>query len=106
MTISALPPRRRLSDGIVKEINGSRGRYVLSRDGEEAELTFSILSPANIIADHTGVPNSARGEGLGLKLVEHMVADARQNGFRIVPLCPFVNAQRARHPEWADVFNV
>ena len=91
---------------IVKELDGSRGRYVLSRDGEEAELTFSVLSPSMIIADHTGVPDSARGEGLGLRLVEHLVADARANGFRIVPLCPFVNRQRAKHPEWADVFNV
>ena len=91
---------------IVKELDGSRGRYVLRQDGAEAELTFSVLSPSMIIADHTGVPDSARGEGLGQRLVEHLVADARANGFRIVPLCPFVNRQRAKHPEWADVFNV
>ena len=33
------------------------------------------------------------------------IADARAEGRKIVPLCPFVNAQRRRHPEWADQFS-
>lgn len=91
---------------IRKEIDGTKGRYVIEKDGEEAELTFSIASPTLVIADHTGVPDSFRGTGAGRALVEHLVAEARGNGFKIVPLCPFVNAQRGRHPEWADVFQV
>ncbi len=88
------------------EIAESRGRYVADVEGGEAELTFSITSPTLRIADHTGVPDAARGSGIGLKLVERLVADARAEGFKIVPLCPFVNAQRRRHPDWADVFSV
>lgn len=91
---------------IRKEIDGSKGRYVLERDGSEAEITFSILSPETVIADHTGVPESMRGTGAGKALVAHMVEDARANGFKIVPLCPFVNAERRKHPDWADVFQV
>ncbi len=91
---------------IEREISGSKGRYVMRRDGDEAELTFSIVSPTLIIADHTGVPDSFRGTGAGKALVERLVAEARAEGVKIVPLCPFVNAQRARHPEWADVFQV
>lgn len=89
---------------ITKDVGGSKGRYVLRQDGEEAELTFSILSPSLIIADHTGVPEALRGQGAGHALVEHLVQDARASGFRIVPLCPFVNAERRKHPEWSDVF--
>jgi predicted GNAT family acetyltransferase len=33
-----------------------------------------------------------------------MVEDARSEGARIFALCPFVKAERAKHPEWADVF--
>lgn len=91
-------------DGITREAGGSKGRYVLRRDGAEAELTFSIASPTLIIADHTEVPDSFRGTGAGRALVEHLVADARARGFKVVPLCPFVNGLRQRHPEWADVF--
>ncbi|MEM1360555.1 MAG: GNAT family N-acetyltransferase [Pseudomonadota bacterium] len=95
-----------MSDVIHKEVNGAKGRYVLERDGAEAELTFSVLSPETVIADHTGVPDSMRGTGAGKALVAHMVEDARANGFKIVPLCPFVNAERRKHPDWADVFQV
>ncbi|MEL6583549.1 MAG: GNAT family N-acetyltransferase [Pseudomonadota bacterium] len=91
---------------ITREETGSKGRYVLVIDGHEAELTFSIASPGLRIADHTGVPDELRGSGAGLKLVERLVADARAEGWKIMPLCPFVNAQRKRHPEWADAFNV
>ena len=91
---------------IEREVTGSKGRYVFRRDGAEAELTYSITSPTLVIADHTSVPDSFRGTGAGAALVARIVADARAEGFRIMPLCPFVNAQRRRHPEWADAFSV
>ena len=91
---------------IRREEDGSKGRFVLLRAGVEAELTYSIMSPQTRIADHTGVPEALRGTGAGVELVERLVADARAEGWKIVPLCPFVNRQRARHPEWADAFNV
>ncbi|MGC3936339.1 GNAT family N-acetyltransferase [Roseobacter sp. EG26] len=89
-----------------RSVQGSKGQYVLSASGHEADLTYSILSPETVIADHTEVPESLRGTGAGLALVTQLVRDARKEGFKIVPLCPFVNAQRRRHPEWADAFNV
>ncbi|WP_299688253.1 GNAT family N-acetyltransferase [uncultured Tateyamaria sp.] len=91
---------------ITREDGETKGRYVLRKDGVEAELTYSILSPQTRIADHTGVPDALRGTGAGQALVKRLVADARAEGWKIVPLCPFVNAQRAMHPEWADAFNV
>jgi predicted GNAT family acetyltransferase len=89
---------------IRREHGTTKGRYVIRKEGEEAELTYSITTPSLIIADHTGVPDSFRGTGAGLALVTRMVADARAEGVKIVPLCPFVNATRKKHPEWADVF--
>lgn len=91
---------------ITREVSGSKGRYVIRKGGEEAELTYSITSPVLVIADHTAVPDSFRGTGAGLALVTRLVEDARAEGFRIMPLCPFVNAQRKKHPDWADAFSV
>ena len=91
---------------ITREVEGAKGRYVIRKDGSEAELTYSILSPTMVIADHTGVPQEMRGTGAGRALVERLVEDARAEGFKITPLCPFVNSQRIHHPMWADVFAV
>ena len=89
---------------ILREVDGSKGRYVIRKDGIEAELTYSILSPQTVIADHTGVPDAMRGTGAGRALVARLVDDARSEGFRIVPLCPFVNSERRAHPDWTLVF--
>ena len=93
---------------ITREVraDGSKARYVLRQGGSEAELTYSVTSPVLVIADHTSVPDTLRGTGAGLALATRLVADARAEGFRIMPLCPFVNAMRRKHPEWADAFSV
>lgn len=81
-----------------------KGRYfVQAEGGEEAEMTFTKSGAATIIIDHTLVPDAFRGQGIGLKLVERGVADAREWGKKIIPLCPFAAAQFRRHPEWNDV---
>lgn len=98
-----------MSDPVVrKEMNdgGTKGRFVISLPEGEAELTFSVTSPTLVIADHTGVAPALEGRGLARRLVEALVADARANDYNVVPLCPYVNAQRRRHPDWADVFSV
>lgn len=89
---------------ILKETGPTKGRFVLRAGGAEAELTFSVVSPTRIIADHTGVPDAMRGTGAGRRLVEALVADARANGITVIALCPFVASMARRHPEWADVF--
>lgn len=88
---------------IEKEDGPTRGRYVTVVNGQEAELTYSRMNDHAVIADHTGVPDDLAGHGVGSALVRALIDDARQNNFKIVPLCPFVRAQYARHPEWSDV---
>lgn len=94
-----------MSDPEIRHERGeTRGRYVIETEHGEAELTYSILGPRQRIAEHTGVPTAARGRGLGRALVERLVADARRDGFRVVPLCPFVKTLLGRNDDWLDVF--
>jgi len=98
-----------MRNGIVIERSesGSKGRYEARVEGHDGvgQLTYSRLSESKIIADHTGVDESLRGMGVGKALVERLIADAHQHGFKIVPLCPYVKAQYQRHPEWSDVMD-
>lgn len=55
------------------------------------------------VATHTLVPSALRGRGIAARLVEALIADARREGFRIVPQCSYVAAQFERHPEWAPL---
>ena len=95
------------------EETDSGGRFVARTDcggegnssGAEAELTFSKAGTARIIADHTGVPRSMGGQGIGTKLVERLHEHAVERGLKVVALCPFVKAQMAKHPEWRDVLD-
>lgn len=91
---------------VMHEENGSKGRYYIVHGSGESELTYSVVSAKQVIADHTQVASGHEGEGVGLMLLREFVADARSKGFQILPLCPFVNAQRRKHPEWSDVFSV
>jgi hypothetical protein len=90
---------------IEKQVNGRSGRYVARIDGVEGEatVTFTMRGPELISADHASAPASMRGTGAAIALVQHMVADARASGFKIVPLCSYIRAQYKKHSEWRDV---
>jgi uncharacterized protein len=90
---------------IEKQDSGTRGRYIARLDGVEgeAELAYTARAPGLVSADHTEAPESMRGTGAALALVERIVADARANGFKIVPVCPYVLAQAKKHADWSDV---
>ncbi len=88
---------------IAREDGETKGRYVIRLEGAEAEMTYTKVGTKQIIIDHTGVPDALRGRHLGEALVLRGVEDARAEGKRIIPLCPFAKAQIARHPEWQDV---
>jgi predicted GNAT family acetyltransferase len=90
---------------IEREDHASGGRWHVEVDGHEAEMTYSRASATLIIIDHTSVPDALRGRGVGQALVARAVADARREGFRIIPLCPFAKSQFERHAEWRDVLS-
>jgi predicted GNAT family acetyltransferase len=91
---------------ITREDGPVQGRYVARIDGIafEAELAYRHAAPKLIVAVHTEVPDAFRGRGIGRLLATRMVERARMEGVKIIAQCPFVKAERAKHPDWADVF--
>ncbi len=91
---------------IHREDDERGGRYIAKIEGAagEGELTYQRRGAGVVIANHTGVPTSLRGQGIAEQLVQALVADARAEGFKIIPACSYVAVQRQRHPEWEDLF--
>ncbi len=89
---------------ITREEGPTRGRYVIHlAPGAEAEMTYRKDGDGPMIIDHTGVPPEYEGRGIALQLVKASIADAREKGFKIRPVCPYVVVQFRRHPEWNDL---
>jgi hypothetical protein len=88
-----------------ERIDKRHGRYVARVEGVdgEAELTFTWHDDKLLSADHTFAPESLRGTGAAMALLERLVADGRTEGFKIIPLCPYVRAKYEEHPDWQDV---
>ena len=89
---------------IERENRTTHGAYRadVEGSGRRAELTWVARGNARI-ANHTYVPHEARGKGIAAALVDALIADAREQGFKIVPQCSYVEAAFRRHPEWSDV---
>jgi predicted GNAT family acetyltransferase len=87
---------------IENQQHGSGGRYVLTVDGLESEMTY-VRDSGRMTIEHTFVPDTQRGRGLGFALVSRAVEDARAQGIKIVPVCSYAATLFARHPQWRDV---
>ena len=89
---------------IRREDGPTRGRYVIDlAPGAEAEMTYRKEGDGPMVITHTGVPPEYEGRGIAARLVNKAIADARDEGFKIPPVCSYVVAQFKRHPEWADL---
>lgn len=89
---------------ITKEETAHGGAYQIAVTGAHrpAVLTWQMRDGVRLV-DHTFVPPEARGQGLAAKLVDAIVADAKTQGFKIAPQCPYVAKAFGQHPEWADL---
>ena len=75
----------------------AKHRYEVEVPGGTAFAAYR-LEGGRIIFTHTEVPEASEGQGVGEALVRFAVEDARARGLEIVPLCPFVAAWIAKHP--------
>lgn len=71
-------------------------------DGQRAVLTYRLdeRGPAMVMTiDHTGVPVSARGQGIAAALVGAAFNVARQRGWLVVPACSYAAVWAQRHAD-------
>jgi uncharacterized protein len=89
-------------DYVVRD-NPEELRYEILRGGDLVGKILYRTEPGAIALIHTDVAPSAEGQGVGSRLVAGALADIRSRRLGVVPVCPFVRAYLARHPEQRDL---
>lgn len=80
------------------------GEFFIERDGRHiAEITYQYQDDHTILADHTWVDLTLRGQGVARQLLDILVAFAREKQLKIVPTCSYVDVMFQREAEFADV---
>lgn len=81
-------------------------RIIYTQSGQPpAEITYQAPDAHGvIIASHTFVAPSLRGQGIATLLVDALAEQARANGWKIYAQCSYVVSLFRRHPaKYADV---
>lgn len=85
---------------IQQEDNGKKGRFfVKENEVYLAEMVYSWSGDRNIIIEHTEVDERLKGQGIGMKLLNELVAWAREKELKIIPVCPFAKSIMMKNPE-------
>lgn len=81
------------------------GIFYISEEGQRVAVMNIGISGDKLTVYHTEVITEDEGKGMAKKLLTAMVDYARQNNFKVIPLCPFVHLQFKRNPnEYEDIW--
>ncbi|GAB3529507.1 hypothetical protein GCM10027402_33010 [Arthrobacter monumenti] len=83
----------------------SRNRYEITVDDERAGFVAYVESGGQRIFYHTEVGEQFSGRGLAGTLVSAALADTRNDGKRIVAVCPYVAKYLKTHHDFDDVLD-
>lgn len=90
---------------IRNEESATKGSFYVELDGQrEGSLFYTKAGPGRLIVDHTEVSDKLRGKNVGKQLVAAVVAHARRNNLKIIPLCPFTRSVFERVRDYDDVW--
>jgi predicted GNAT family acetyltransferase len=81
-------------------VNDDLDRFETTVDGQTAFLTFR-RDGRKLVLDHTEVPSSLEGHGVGGAIVRAALEYARANDLTVVPECAFVKSFLKHHPDEA-----
>lgn len=76
--------------------------YVIDVDGVRAGKAEYRMRDGRHIFTHTEIDDSFSGQGLASKLVRFALDDVKEQGGRVVPICPFFAAYIQRHREYEE----
>ena len=78
-------------------------RYEAKVGGKLAGYVDYGRRDGKVIFPHTEVDEAFEGRGVGSALATTVLDEARENGEKVVPLCPFIAGYIDRHSEYAEL---
>lgn len=82
--------------------NTQQRRFELEEQGEIAFADYSLAGDT-LVLPHVEAPNALRGTGAAGRLMDGVVAQARERNLKLRPLCSYAVAWLKRHPEHNDL---
>lgn len=89
------------SSGLEVRDRADLGRYELLRGGEVLGYANYSLRGDEITIPHVETELALRGQGLGSKLMDGVIADVVDRQLTVVPVCPFAASYLHDNPDLA-----
>jgi predicted GNAT family acetyltransferase len=90
---------------VLHEDGAAGGAFFIERGGKRiAEQAYTREGERDITIVHTEVDASLRGQGVGRRLLDTLVAWARSTGTRVAATCTYARGQFERDPSIRDVY--
>jgi predicted GNAT family acetyltransferase len=83
--------------------NPESQRYELTAEGQRIGFVTYRIEPGVISLLHAEVNPAHERQGWGSRLVAGALDDVRGRGLKVRPVCPFVVAYIAAHPDYRDL---
>ena len=77
--------------------------FTIVLNGDTAELSYALPAGNVIEFQHTYVPQSFQGRGIGSKLIAHGLQYARQQNLKVVASCEAVESYLEKNPLEKDL---
>ncbi len=90
-----------ITNNIKIKHNPSRKRFVLQTERGKAFISYLVQDGVYYL-NHSEVPSSLRGQGIGKELVEQTFDYIVENKIKAVAVCSYIKAVRDRNPKWKD----
>jgi len=88
-----------MSATIAVRHNAEASRFEAEIEGQLARCDYRLRDGVMLLI-HTEVPPPLEGRGIGAALVRAALEHAAATGLKVRPLCSFVSAYLARHPQY------
>jgi len=84
------------------KVNEALHRLEPEIEGSIAFIDYKLTGD-RLYLIHTEVPPELEGKGAGSAIVQKALQYAKDNNYKIVPICPFVQSYLKRHTEWNTI---